>query len=465
VVDSYIPPIDDQPKDLPADQPIEAPDAQVEPAGREPGSDDVTEEERLELIRQQRDEREGHGHAIERLDRLSLVELKEDLTSLTADIAFAQEHRADLTNKHLVRELSDYRSLVVSAIQRREAAERQAKGNGTAPQPDLFKVLSAAELLSQPPDPTRWVWEGCLAVRSANLIAALPYVGKSTFCVCLSIAVARGVPFLKRNTQKGAALYVYLDGPRDEIKEKFTAMGLNEYDQVFVYAGRKPDRVVQWVTEKVAQYNVKLLIVDTWQKFFSFKDINDNSETINTTQPLIDAAGEKDFAILFITHAGKHSRVLGATGLEGTVRTSLYVKTLENGQCRILNSQQNDGKPFDGVAISDPSDGFLEVLGSVKEAQILAAKPKITEVLSEAESPLTEREIRAELVTTGRGILSRALRLMLDAGELERTKSGTNKQGRKVYLWNLAGRLFPDDPPKQTPEERALELFGKEPGD
>ena len=251
---------------------------------REPGEDDQTDEERLELIRQRRDELEGHGRAIERLGRLSLGELKVELTAKTADIDFASKNRG-YVDKHLIHELVDDRSLLQSAIRRREAAER-AGGNGAQPgQADLFKVLSAAELLSQPPDPTRWVWEGCLAIRSANLIAALPYVGKSTFCVCLSIAVARGIPFLKRNTQKGAALYVYLDGPRDEVKEKFVAMGLSEFDQVFVYAGRKPDHVVKWVTEKIAQHNVKLLIIDTWQKFFSFNDTNDNAEPINTTKP------------------------------------------------------------------------------------------------------------------------------------------------------------------------------------
>ena len=88
--------------------------------------------------------------------------------------------------------------------------------NGTRPQsekqPDFrIQFLSIKELLHLPPDPTRWLWDQTLPAAGASVLVSKPKIGKSTFAANLALAIARGLPFLGRNTQQSPVAYLSLD--------------------------------------------------------------------------------------------------------------------------------------------------------------------------------------------------------------------------------------------------------------
>ena len=56
------------------------------------------------------------------------------------------------------------------------------------------------------------------------------------------------------------------------------------------------------IMQRVEENGVRLVIIDTLQKLFKFKDVNDYSQVINAMDPLIEAAGEKKVHILFLHH-------------------------------------------------------------------------------------------------------------------------------------------------------------------
>lgn len=354
--------------------------------------------------------------------------------------------------------------IVAWKIQEKRSAEASlARRNGTAPpsQKDFWpEVLSAAELLALPPDPTRWVWNECLPLRATSALIAKAYTGKSTFACSLALAVSRGIEFLGRSTQAGSVLYVYLDGPIDELKENLANIGLNSTDQVFTYAGRKPDKVLPWVKEQCQKHSVKLLIVDTAQKFFGFRE-DKYEEKINTMQPMLDLVDEFNFHAMFTYHAAKNSAntvsALGSVAVEANARVSLYLRRLEESHDRIFDTMQNTGKRFESIGLSDPKEGLIRKTGTLAEIEIRACYPLIREVIEE-EPGIMEKAIHGQIEKRRKTILV-ALRQMLEIGAIERVRPA----GGASHAWHyyIAGQA--PKPPDPEAEKRAkiLDLFSK----
>lgn len=316
--------------------------------------------------------------------------------------------------------------------------------------------LSMAQLINLPPDPTRWVWNNCLPLRATSALIAKAYVGKSTFACSLALCVARGVDFLGRHTQQGAVLYVYLDGPIDELKENMTGMGAMESDPIFVYAGRKPDNVIQWVQGQCLAYQVKLLIVDTAQKFFGFKE-DKYEEKINKMQPMLDLVNEHNFHAMFTYHAAKNSyntvSALGSVAVEANARVSLYLRKLEDSKYRIFDTEQNTGKRFESIGLSDPADGILVKVGTLYEIEIQEMASKVLDYLTENPGEV-EADIRNQL--NGRSVIvNQALRKLREENRIERIGKGQKGDRFKYYV---AGSLLAEPEQKTA---KILELFKK----
>jgi len=270
----------------------------------------------------------------------------------------------------------------------------------------------------------------------------------------LALCVARGVEFLGRPTQQGAVLYVYLDGPIDELKENLTRMGLQRYDPVFTYAGRKPDNVTAWVKEVCIKENVKLLIIDTAQKFFGFKE-DRYEEKINKMQPMLDLVNEYNFHAMFTYHAAKNSTntvsALGSVAVEANARVSLYLRKLDDSKYRIFDTEQNTGKRFESIGLSDPADGILRKTGTLYEIEIERTSEDVLKTVQENPG-IIEADIKNEVVGRAK-ITGLAIRGLLNAGKIERT--GTGKKGDARKYW-IAGSIL------QKEEIKVVDLFTKE---
>ena len=82
---------------------------------------------------------------------------------------------------------------------------------------------------SQPEEEIRWLAEGMLPAGGISALAAKPKTGKSTLARQLAVCVARGEPFLGRETTKSPVIYSSrLREKRSEALAHFRAMGATQ---------------------------------------------------------------------------------------------------------------------------------------------------------------------------------------------------------------------------------------------
>ena len=327
----------------------------------------------------------------------------------------------------------------------RRTYQRYTASSAQRKQPELWpEFLTAKDILQAPKDPQRWIWDGCLPIGGCSSLVAKPKIGKSTLAADLAISVSRGDPFLGRATQQCPVAYLFLDGTLPEIADVFISLDLKESDPVFLHAGSAPKDVIAWIMNTVQQNGVKLVIVDTMQKLLRLTDLNDYAEVTNKMEPLLQLARDGKAHVVLLHHAGKESRddldaAIGSTAIRGLCYTYLFEKRLPGSDRRILLSDQRGGKNFPETAIGfNRLTGRLEVQGTMEDAELEEAKPKIAEFLRVEGGELTEKEIRKAV--SGRTlILSKALREMHRDGDVERT--GKGKKG-SAYRYSLSTTLF-----------------------
>jgi len=340
--------------------------------------------------------------------------------------------------------------------------DRNGTQRGRVKQKEFWpELISAKDLLATPTDLTRWVWDRTLSVGSCSVLVSKPKVGKSTLAVNIAIHVARGWRFLNRDTQKSGVAYLFLDGTLEEIKEVFEEAGLRAEDPIFVHTGAIPRDSIAWIMQRVEENRVRLVIIDTLQKLFRFKDVNDYSQVINAMNPLIEAAGEKKVHVLFLHHAGKYSAddldaAIGSTAIRGMAHTYLHEKRLPESERRILRTDQRNGKySMPETAIGFNKNGLLEVQGSREDIEIEEAEPKILEYL-EAEGGVVVEKILLNALEIRAMVVSKALRKMFQAGKVERT--GRGKKGNP-FRYSVARSLI-DSPHKDLPDNSDCRLPG-----
>jgi Bifunctional DNA primase/polymerase, N-terminal/AAA domain/Primase C terminal 1 (PriCT-1) len=313
------------------------------------------------------------------------------------------------------------------------------------------EFLTAKDILQAPKDPTRWILDGCLPVSGASVVVAKPKVGKSTTVVDLCLSIARGEPFLGRQTQQGAVAYLFLDGPLHEIADVFVAFGLRESDPIYLHAGSAPRHCIDWLLSTVKEKGVRLVVIDTLQKLLRFKDINDYAEVTNRMEPLLDAARQGKCHFMLIHHAGKFSiddldAAIGSTAIRGLCYTYLFLKRLHPGsERRIISSDQRGGKKFPETAIGfNRVTGRIEVQGTMEEVEIEEAIPKLFELLELQDVGLTETAICEKMKPIRAIIVSKAIRNAFKAGQLERTGKG-RKGSPFTYQMAISLDLVPRD--------------------
>ena len=98
--------------------------------------------------------------------------------------------------------------------------------------------MSVADLLCEPPEAERWLVDGIVPCGALTLVSAAPKVGKSTPMRCLSMAVARGRPWLGRPAVQGPVLYLCLEDKRSEVRRHYAAMGAQPSDPIYLYIDR-----------------------------------------------------------------------------------------------------------------------------------------------------------------------------------------------------------------------------------
>lgn len=156
----------------------------------------------------------------------------------------------------------------IKAAVNNSRAMRDAEAYAFKPAPPPT-VLDAADLLRKEMKPARavvpgWLYEGL------GLLAAAPKVGKSTLMLQIVVAVAKGGEFWGEAVPKARVLMIDLETNERRLRRKLDDAGVSDLEPgMLMYATSWPRgrAGVERIAEYVDAHQVKLVVIDTWQRF------------------------------------------------------------------------------------------------------------------------------------------------------------------------------------------------------
>jgi RecA-family ATPase len=133
-------------------------------------------------------------------------------------------------------------------------------------------------------------------------------LAKSTLARQLAVAVAKGTPFLGRQTEQGGVIYLALEEKESEVAAHFKALGLSDTDPVETSCGAVPrgSAVANLEAALKAMPGTKLVIIDPVFRFVGgVKDSNDYVQVNNALEPLLTLARNYGVHIVIVHHMKK----------------------------------------------------------------------------------------------------------------------------------------------------------------
>jgi hypothetical protein len=356
----------------------------------------------------------------EEMSREDLAAHKKDLED---KIGFGSKNGAD-------------RAIIVWLLQERRMAEAElVRRNGNAKpglQQDFWPdSLHLEDFLTKTVAGETWIWEDALPINATSMIAGQPRTGKSTLALNLALAISRGARFLGRDTIQYPALYVSIDNSDAEFRTMVDRLHGVKTDKLWIHTGKVPDKRVEWLTDQCSRHGTKFIVIDTFQRFFDIRNINDSAECVDAMSPLDLRIKEMGIHLMYLHHAGKgdprtgdptQTAALGSISIKGMTPWYFQFSRIGTGQ-RILSSDFRGGKNFDQAYIEqDHKSGWCILGGTLEDAFITDAVPKVMDYIDD-EGQVTEGQICAA-VEARAIIVSKAIRRLFSNDQISRTGSG-----------------------------------------
>lgn len=251
----------------------------------------------------------------------------------------------------------------------------------------------------------------------------------------LAMAVSIGKDFLGRSTQKGKVIYLCLEEKRAEIAKHFKMMGASGRD-ILIHTGKTPEDIFQALKVAVADFEPVLIIIDPLSRVLRVNDFNDYASMARGLEPFIDLARAFNVHILALHHDGKGGRdgsdsILGSTAIFGAVDCHLQLKKRESG--RTISSTQRYGIDLPETVIElDTETGLILAKGDLQSFILQEKKDEVLDSITEKDV-LTETEIKDRVGGNSKGVISKAIRVLLDEKQLFRRGAGIKNQ---PYLYS-----------------------------
>ena len=304
--------------------------------------------------------------------------------------------------------------------------------------PSGFACMSMGELLSMNHEGLTWLVDDMLSAGGCSLLVAKPKAGKSTMARCLALAVARGTPWLGREVQQGAVVYVALEEQAGAVAEHFRAMGANADDPIVSHVAPPPLDPTTALSALVDGERPAVVIVDPVFRLLNVDDGNNYAEMMKALAPLVDMARSTGCHVMAVHHARKSradpgDEALGSTALFGSFDCLLSMKRNDDDS-RTLSTRQRAGQDMPETVLElDPRTLWISA-GETKAAIARnSARTAIVEHLREVGEARTAGDI-AEAIGQRKQSLTAALKTLTESRDIVRT--GEGKRG-SPYSYEL----------------------------
>jgi len=297
---------------------------------------------------------------------------------------------------------------------------------------------SVGMLLSAPRVTRDWLVDDLFVAGGISVLAARPKAGKSTFSRDLAVCVARGKPFLGRNTKRGPVVLLDLEGKREELTESFRQLGVETDDEIDILCGIAPQDAIEMLRRDAMRLKPSLIVVDTLQRLARVRDLNDYAATTMALEPFISIARESGAHVTLLHHSGRSDgqgvdAPMGSTAISGSVDTVGVLKRKEDGT-RTFATIQRYGKDLESTVLTMDTAGHVQLGGTIREVETKAAEERVLEFVRN--NPKTTQQDIKEGVEGRWSIVRGAITALLKDGQLIR--EGEGKKG-EPHLYSVPG--------------------------
>lgn len=235
----------------------------------------------------------------------------------------------------------------------REAFERGWEGPRTAS--NLLGASVNADQLPPEYEPPDELVQGLLTKRAVSMLYGDSNSGKTFFSVDLACAVARGVPWLGRNTEPGLVIYVAAESPQS-IRSRVQAYQLHHGCKVpnlvilelpidLHASDDDANAIIEAVTVYALKHGlpVRLIIFDTLARISAGANENSGSDmgmVVKRLDRIREATGAH---LLLIHHSGKNqaSGARGWSGIRAAIDTEIEVSESAQGRVAEITKQRD----------------------------------------------------------------------------------------------------------------------------
>jgi hypothetical protein len=203
-----------------------------------------------------------------------------------------------------------------------------------------------------------------------------------------------------------------------------------ESDDILIYTGNTPENAIQELAIAIAEFEPVLAIIDPLSRVLRVRDFNDYALMSRGFEPLIDLARKTNCHILALHHDSKLDRaggdaLLGSTAIFGAVDCHIQLRKRNEG--RTVSTTQRYGEDLAETVVElDKTTGIITAQGDLQSFILKQAGDEIMTAIRTGEV-LTERQIKERIEGFSQGVISRALREMVERHDLQR--DGEGKKG------------------------------------
>ena len=318
------------------------------------------------------------------------------------------------------------------------------------------KTLAEINRMDFPPQ--EFLVEGLIPKSGMGIIAGNPKAGKSFLGLQLCTCIAKGIPFLGRETMQGNVLYLALEDPRSRIDWRSKAtqelLGVDNCDTLEIncqdddwlatVSNGALASIEGWIKENP---NARFILIDTLQIFQGIRKGQGDSYQLDVEAlaPIQRLATSNGIANGCIHHMNKAGNVMGSQGILGTADWTLKLWKEEEDPTATL---QGKGRDFEEFAETlerqkvSPDDKRGYIWNSLGEAHKYRATAESEEVCKSAQFLEIEKQSRGEMIAwtldelskelpkIKKDTLSKRLARMVKRNELE-------SPNKKYYMINL----------------------------
>ena len=210
------------------------------------------------------------------------------------------------------------------------------------------------------PTPIPYIIDGLLPNSAFSVLGGKAKHGKSSMSRIEAVAVAKGAPFLERETRQAEVLLCSLEDPAQHVDNCLKVLDYNPTKDAEIHLVSKLPRRVEETAEILAKTlaslpHVKFVVLDTLAKVLRAKDSGNYDEMLILCEMLHTLARETGVHIQALTHCKKVQPEDPFDGFLGSVEvraeTDTNIVLYDSRGKRLLQSETRMGTPWEPTEI------------------------------------------------------------------------------------------------------------------